>query len=228
MKSLFFGALVAVVALVALFFHSHFSERSDLDQPLLTDNTALQGPEDTWHGRTDDRKARPLDDIRNQQPAKSTPAPSAEQDDTQGQAELPQLDKLVSQDDEGDMVFDAAPLKNMPLNELQNAVATLTFAQTTEAARSNEALLNSLLASNTTEQGIFTDNIGCSDKVCGLVLSGDSRDTVSKALDGIASSEKLQKTVKGGLKTVVQHDDRFFGILLGVEVSDPDTEVKIK
>ncbi|WP_115717547.1 hypothetical protein [Gallaecimonas mangrovi] len=241
MKAFVYGAVVAVVALVAIFGHAYYKSHQDgaaANAGTMTQDKSIhetKRPDDAWKGRSVNRDGRPTSDVRglSDQAAKTAPATSAKTDNNENAAgdnrnDLPQLDNLVSTNKDGDKVFDTRPLKTMSLGQLEDAIAALTFSQTNKTAQNNESLLNSLLADKATSEGLFAENIGCSDKLCGLVISGESRSAVTKALDAISASDALQKVVKGGLKTVVEKDGRYFGSLLGVEVAKPADKVLIK
>lgn len=211
------GLALVLLAYVKLFMHDGPPPQPQQGVAVtpMDDNSAMSASNDSGDNSTSSSDNSDNDG--------STPAkPKVPLD----QSTLPNLDRLVNTDKDGNLHFDADSLDKLNLTQIQNGISALSMQQSDSSASDNESLLVEVVAQNTADagQGIYTDNLGCSDELCGVVLSSGDRQAISSGIQGIVSDQRLSGNIDLKALPIRQHNGRYYGILVGLSTPASDQD----
>ncbi|MCE9688114.1 hypothetical protein LZP73_18215 [Shewanella sp. AS16] len=137
---------------------------------------------------------------------------------------LSHLDEIITKSSDGYTLFDSGSIDKLSLSDTRELLSSLTDKMTDIDSQSTLDSLNDVVAKIAylnASPGLFVDSTSCSDKICGLLLSGQEQNVLLQELNAVTSSLELKGKLQGGTLRVFKEDGMYFGLMISAIGKEP-------
>ncbi|WP_105264870.1 hypothetical protein [Pseudoalteromonas sp. T1lg76] len=211
--------LVALVFLIAFDFNEQPPVALNIVEQDLSSNMQSTHKDNARSSElliedTQDGSLSTLQKVNSEEQHQLKPEDNDIQTKDQVKPSLDSFDELITEAD-GKLYMDSAPIDSMDREQLSWFISSLPNTMT--QARSVDVMenLNQEIVNYATEaDGIFINDMQCSDMICGVMFESRDKSSVKTALSELSSSDSFNNNTHGGVLRILEENGTFYGVIV--------------